>query len=72
SRGLARANVAKSTLWRIEKDDPGVAMGNYYQLLITLQIDKDILQLASDEIFGRKLQDIGLITKKRAPKRNRE
>ncbi|MCH2451323.1 MAG: hypothetical protein MK198_14440 [Gracilimonas sp.] len=63
-----RANIAKSTLWRIEKGDPGVAMGNYYQVLISLSLDKDILQLAKDDILGRKLQDIELMSKKKASK----
>jgi transcriptional regulator with XRE-family HTH domain len=63
-----RANVAKSTLWRIEKGDPGVAMGNYYQVLIVLGLDDDIMQLAGDDELGRKIQDAGLTTKKRAPK----
>lgn len=65
-----RANVAKSTLWRIEKGDPGVAMGNYYQVLIVLGLDDDIMQLAGDDELGRKIQDAGLNTKKRAPKRS--
>lgn len=64
-----RAGIAKSTLWRIEKGDPGVALGNYYQVLIILGLENDILKLASDDILGRKIQDAGLITKKRAPKR---
>lgn len=65
-----RANVAKSTLWRIEKGDPGVAMGNYYQVLIVLGLDDDIMQLAGDDELGRKIQDAGLNTKKRAPKKS--
>lgn len=65
-----RANVAKSTLWRIEKGDPGVAMGNYYQVLIVLGLDDDIMQLAGDDELGRKIQDAGLTTKKRAPKKS--
>jgi len=65
-----RAGIAKSTLWRIEKGDPGVALGNYYQVLIILGLENDILQLASDDILGHKIQDAGLITKKRAPKRD--
>jgi len=64
-----RANIGKSTLWRIENGDPGVAIGNYYQVLIALGLDKDILQLAADDELGRKIQDAGLTTKKRAPKR---
>ena len=64
-----RADIGTSTLWRMENGDPGVAMGNYFQVLIALGLDKDILKLASDDELGRKIQDAGLITKKRAPKR---
>ncbi|MEX2437456.1 MAG: helix-turn-helix transcriptional regulator [Candidatus Paceibacterota bacterium] len=66
-----RADMGKSTLWRIEKGDSGVSMGNYFQVLIALGLDKDILLLAADDELGRKIQDAGLITKKRAPKRSR-
>src|SRR6056297_1017666 len=64
-----RADIGTSTLWRIEKGDPGVAMGNYFIVLVSLGLDNDILKLASDDELGRKIQDAGLTTKKRAPKR---
>jgi len=64
-----RADIATSTLWRIEKGDPGVAMGNYFQVLTALGLGKDILKLASDDKLGRKIQDAELTSKKRAPKR---
>jgi transcriptional regulator with XRE-family HTH domain len=64
-----RADIGTSTLWRIEKGDPGVSVGNYFQVLVALGLDRDILKLASDDELGRKLQDARLITKKRAPKR---
>ncbi|REL37907.1 transcriptional regulator [Rhodohalobacter sp. SW132] len=64
-----RADIGTSTLWRIEKGEPGVAMGNYFMVLVPLELDKDILKLALDDELGRKLQDAGLTTKKRAPKR---
>lgn len=64
-----RANIGTSTLWRIEKGDPGVAIGNYLQVLVTLGLSQDILKLASDDELGRKIQDAGLISKKRAPKK---
>lgn len=31
-------------------------------------MDKDLLLVAKDDEFGRKLQDLGLVTRKRAPK----
>ncbi|MEX0685486.1 MAG: helix-turn-helix transcriptional regulator [Balneolales bacterium] len=64
-----RASIGTATLWRIEKGDPGVAMGNYFQVLVALGLDKDILNLASDDELGRKIQDAKLTTNKRAPKR---
>ncbi|MFU8859199.1 MAG: helix-turn-helix domain-containing protein [Cyclonatronaceae bacterium] len=64
-----RADIGTSTLWRVEKGDPGVSMGNYFQVLMALGLDKDILKLASDDELGRKIQDAGLTMKKRAPKR---
>lgn len=67
-----RASIAKSTLWRIENGDAGVSIGNYFSVLVVLDLDQDLLKIASDDEFGRKLQDIGLLTKKRAPKRNQE
>jgi transcriptional regulator with XRE-family HTH domain len=67
-----RAGIGTSTLWRIEKGDPGVAMGNYFQVLVALGLDREILKLAADDELGRKLQDAELITKKRAPKKGGE
>ena len=32
-------------------------------------MDRDLLLIAKDDEFGRKLQDLGLLTRKRAPKR---
>lgn len=64
-----RANIGTSTLWRIEKGDPGVAMGNYFQVLISLGLDKEILKMALDDELGRKIQDAELAMNKRAPKR---
>ena len=63
-----RANISRSTLWKIEKGNPTVSMGTYLQVLFVLGLESDILQLAKDDVLGRKLQDIGLTTPKRAPK----
>jgi len=36
-----RANIARSTLWQIEKGAPNVSMGAYYQVLMVLGLEKD-------------------------------
>lgn len=64
-----RANISRSTLWNIEKGDPDVSIGNYYQVLITLGLADDLLLLAQDDAMGGKIQDLGLLVKKRAPKK---
>ena len=64
-----RAGISRSTLWQIEKGTPGTSLGMYAQVLFVLGLEKDLLLLAKDDVLGRKLQDIGLKTGKRAPKR---
>lgn len=67
-----RAGISRSTLVKIEKGDDGVSMGSYFQVLFVMRLEKDFLEVAKDDILGRKLQDAGLLTKQRAPKRVRE
>jgi transcriptional regulator with XRE-family HTH domain len=66
-----RANISRPTLLSIEKGMPGVAIGSYAQVLFVLNLEKDLLKLAADDILGRKLQDAGLTIKERAPKNKR-
>ncbi|MRX47603.1 MULTISPECIES: helix-turn-helix transcriptional regulator [Pedobacter] len=56
-----RANIARSTLYLIEKGDPSVALGAYFNVLRVLGLQEDILKLGADDIFGRKLQDLELL-----------
>lgn len=58
-----RADIARSTLGLIEKGAAGVAMSSYLQVLFILGLEKDLLKVAEDDVFGRKLQDAGLINK---------
>jgi transcriptional regulator with XRE-family HTH domain len=64
-----RANIARTTLWAIEKGSPKVAFGSYAKVLFVLGLEKDLLKLAGDDPLGRKLQDAGLLVKERAPKK---
>lgn len=56
-----RAGIARSTLYLIEKGEPSVAMGAYFNVLRVLGLQDDFLKLAADDVFGRKLQDLELL-----------
>jgi transcriptional regulator with XRE-family HTH domain len=65
-----RAGISRATLWSVEKGSPSVAIGTYAAVLHALNgMDKDLLLIAKDDELGRKLQDLELQTRKRAPKR---
>ncbi|HRI20483.1 MAG TPA: helix-turn-helix transcriptional regulator [Panacibacter sp.] len=64
-----RANISRPTLLSIEKGMPGVAIGSYTQVLFVLNLEKDLLKVAVDDMLGRKLQDAELTVKERAPKK---
>jgi transcriptional regulator with XRE-family HTH domain len=64
-----RAGIARMTLYKIEQGMPSVAMGAYVQVLFILGLHNDLAVIASNDVLGRKLQDAGLISKKRAPKK---
>jgi len=66
-----RAGISRASLWKVEKGDPSVAMGIYAAVLHALNnLDKDLLLVAKDDEMGRQLQDLNLITRKRAPRRS--
>lgn len=57
-----RADIARSTLYLIEKGDASVSFGAYFNVLRVLGLQNDILKLAADDEFGRKLQDLKLLS----------
>ena len=59
-----RAGIDRSTLYHIEKGNPSVSLGAYFNVLRVLGLQDDFLKLASDDELGRKLQDLKLIGKK--------
>lgn len=56
-----RAGIARSTLYLIEKGEASVAFGAYFNVLRVLGLQEDIVKLAADDEFGRKLQDLELL-----------
>jgi DNA-binding XRE family transcriptional regulator len=63
-----RAGVSRASVWAVEKGSPSVAMGIYANVLLAIGREKDLLLIARDDELGRKLQDLALPTRKRAPK----
>jgi transcriptional regulator with XRE-family HTH domain len=67
-----RAGISRASLWKVEKGNPSVAMGIYAAVLHALNnMDKDLLLIAKDDVLGRELQDMNLLTGKRATRRNK-
>ena len=65
-----RAGISRATLISIEKGAPTVSIGSYAAVLHALNnMDSDLLLIATDDAFGRKLQDLALPTRRRAPQK---
>ena len=59
-----RAGIDRSTLARIEKGDSRVSLGAYFNVLRVLGLQDDFLNIATDDEFGRRLQDLKLLSEK--------
>ncbi len=56
-----RADIDRTTLYKIEKGNSKVSIGAYFNVLRVLGLQDDFLKLAADDEFGRKLQDLDLL-----------
>lgn len=65
-----RATCSPLTVSRIEKGAPTVSIGIYLRVLYALQLDDDILLLAREDELGKSLQDLSLIKRERASKKD--
>ena len=57
-----RAGIDRGTLREIERGNPSVSMGAYFNVLRALNLQDDFLKIAADDEFGKKLQDLQLLT----------
>ena len=64
-----RATCSPLTVSRVEKGAPTVSIGIYLWVLYAFQLEDDILHLAKDDELGRRLQDLSLINRRRASKK---
>ena len=65
-----RAGISRMTLSRAEGGAPSVTLGTYLRILSVLHLEDDLALLAADDKLGRRLQDLGLPTPKRASRRS--
>lgn len=65
-----RSGITRRTLQRVEQGDPAVALGIYARVLQALGLVEDLAALARDDTLGRRLQDLDLPIRKRAPRQS--
>lgn len=67
-----RAGISRTSLWKVESGSPAVAIGIYSAVLHALGgMDTDLLLIAKDDELGRQMQDLNLLTGKRASRRKK-
>ncbi len=68
-----RAGISRASLWKVESGNPAVAIGIYAAVLHALGgMDEDLTLVAKDDEMGKQMQDLDLLTKKRATRRKRQ
>ncbi len=68
----ARVGVSRTTLDKVEDGCPAVQLGVYLRTLVVLQLQEDFNLLAANDPLGRRLQDLGIDTPRRAPRRKKQ
>lgn len=67
-----RAGISRTSLWKVESGSPAVAIVIYAAVLHALGgMDTDLLLIAKDDELGRQMQDLNLLTGKRASRRKK-
>ncbi len=66
-----RAGISRQTLSTLENGSGSVSLATFIQVLFVLGLEKDLEEVAKDDVLGRKLQDLNLPTRRRATKRVR-
>lgn len=65
-----RAGISRASLWKVESGNPAVAIGIYAAVLHALgNMDRNLALVAKDDEMGRQMQDLNLMTRKRASRR---
>lgn len=65
-----RAGISRASLWNVENGSPSVSIGIYAAVLHALNnMDRDLLLVAKGDRMGREMQDLQLITRKRASRK---
>lgn len=65
-----RVGISRASLWKVESGNPAVAIGIYAAVLHALgNMDRDLALVAKDDEMGRQMQDLNLMTRKRASRR---
>ena len=67
-----RTVLGRQTIYNIEQGSSTVAIGSYLQVLFVLGLEKDLTMVAAADPLGRKLQDAGIVSNKRAPKQTKK
>ena len=65
-----RSGITRRTLQRVEQGNPAVALGIYARVMQALGLVEDLAALARDDALGRRLQDLDLPIRKRAPRQS--